>query len=89
MLSGQPQTSLFLLQKDFVHTKTQIKPKQTNKIKLSKQKTTTAKTSKREKKLVRGCPDNLIYNTTESKILLVIFIGFKKLTSYFCWLWTS
>ena len=49
MLSGQPQTSLFLLQKDFVHTKTQIKPKQTNKIKLSKQKQQRQKLLKEKK----------------------------------------
>ena len=41
-LSVQFQTSLFFLRKDFACTKTQIKPKQTNKIKLSEQKTTKA-----------------------------------------------
>ena len=39
-LLGQFQTKLFFLQKDFARTKTQIKPKPTNKRRLSKQKTT-------------------------------------------------
>ena len=56
-LLGQFQTSLFFLQKDFARTKTQIKPKPTNKRRLSKQKTTKTaifRASKllREKKLV-------------------------------------
>ena len=41
-LLGQFQTSLFFLQKDFARTKTQIKPKPTNKRRLSRQKTTKA-----------------------------------------------
>ena len=53
-LSGQPQTSSFFIWKDFACTKTQIKPKPTNKIKLSKQKTTKA-TIFCASKLLREC----------------------------------
>ena len=42
-LLGRFQTSIFL-RKNFVHTKTQIKPKPANKIKLSEQNTTKATT---------------------------------------------
>ena len=47
-LLGQFQTSLFL-RKDFTRTKTHIKPKPTNKIKLSEQKTTKATISRAQR----------------------------------------
>ena len=41
-LSGQFQVCLFFIRKDFWRTKTQIKPKPSNKTKISKQNTTKA-----------------------------------------------
>ena len=53
-LSEQFQAGLFFfLRKDFEHTKTQIKPKPTNKTKTSEQKTTKAAFF-RAQKLLRG-----------------------------------
>ena len=53
-LLGQFQAGLlFFLRKDFERTKTQIKPKPTNKTKTSEQKTTKA-TFFRAQKLLRG-----------------------------------
>ena len=77
-LSGQYWPCLFFLRKKFERTKTQIKPKPTNKTKLNEQKTTKATIFCAEK-LLRGgklfllhflkknwhCPDNLIYYTIE------------------------
>ena len=52
-LSGQFQTCLFFLRKDFKHTKTQIKPKPNNKTKISEQKATKATIFRAQKLLIR------------------------------------
>ena len=87
-LSGQFQACLFFffLQKHFKHTKMQIKPKPTNKTKLSQQKTTKA-TIFHEQKLLRGgrlfilhfffCPKSLL-----KKIETVLITSFTILLNY-------
>ena len=70
-LLGQIQPRLFLLRKDFKRTKTQIKPKPTNKTKISEQKTTKA-ISVRAQKFLRG--ENCLF------WVLVLFLRSK----FFC-----
>ena len=70
-LLGQFQPRLFLLRKDFKRTKTEIKPKPTNKTKISEQKTTKA-ISVRAQKFLRG--ENCLF------WVLVLFLRSK----FFC-----